>query len=552
MNSIQTTTPAQVVAPVGTTPPIQAQTAQDAQTTYNEGNGIVDTIVMTGPLSEIYTRALGVYFAKKPLETNALATESQAMTMMRNAAISQNTDAGLREIADAVQLQTPAEVMGNVDATVYAVDYSQIDRPEVIDAMQRLRDRSEAAGTDYIIAATVVEPLKEVAPGFGGANTYYEPQDASSPVPDGHDNGFTRATESYSQSLGFPVVVGMEAFAQWVLKRQEGKTRPLKAAQESLAEEKFSVPIVEKFFSMMKRESLATEGFKDWFKKAFGAKAEKVVQNTTAEHETPAQRIENAKSAVGQALSNWKNEDTELSLEVGEAKTFREVISLIDWFITTLGKSDTIVKTNMTNQEKLFKAYLPFVLEGADPVEENKKILSVIKSIHQSQPGLYGMKYKKDGKTESLFGPYDYAKLYTANTNLHDVLSEDEVWTADNEVLDKKEWKASFEPYAWAYSYNDRSIQKTSKISFTGEEHKQFLEKLLELMEAVVKAEDVLSGVNREPSQEMIKAMDEIDNKYGDSLYQLVKAYYRGGMCWGPYTIAEAATRLARHNAKAK
>lgn len=248
MNTNTTTTPTQVVAPAETATTI-SQSKPNEGVTYNEGNGVVDTIVMTGPLSEIYTRALGVYFAKKPLDGSVLASESQAMDTVRNAVISDSLDAGLKEIADAVVLQTPAEVISNPDATVFAVDYSQVNRPEVIDAMERLRTRAKASGMDYVFVVHV-DPLTQSAPVYDGYNKML-PLDADGVAKTDLSTGvFSRATENYCESLGFPMVYGMEGFANWLINKYKGK--------QSYSQEGF-LEVIKSIFGFKKKKEELTE-----------------------------------------------------------------------------------------------------------------------------------------------------------------------------------------------------------------------------------------------------------------------------------------------------
>lgn len=536
MNTLPTTTPNQVVAPAGETPAIQQPASQDQTVTYNEGNGVPDTIVMTGPLSEIYTRALGVYFAKKPLDGSVLASESQALDTVRNAALSQSADVGLREIANAVTLQTPSEVVSNVDATVYAVDASQIDRPEVIDAMDRLRTRAHASGMEYVMAV-VVEPMKEVRSCFMGANAGFEVAPIENPTHNGNDNGFTRATESYCASLGFPMVYSMEGLANWIIERQANKGN--KAAMEHLTRVMESLRI--------ERPCIATEGFIDFAKKMFGIpKAEKLIKRAPVQ-ETSQQKLEAAKTAVGKAIDGLKEEEVTLTIEAGEAKTYKDVMKLIDWFNGVLAKAESIVGTNVTNQEKLIRAYIPFIMENADPVVENKKLMTIVKSIQQQQPGLYnGMKYNKDGKITSLYDPFEYTKVRVMAVEIESVIQKD----AFGEDEDK--WMTDFYPYAWSYGQSGDENKKTVQIKMSPSEHRTFLEALAELVDNVAKAEDVLNNINGEDVFETIgKIIEDFPEQWDDYLYELVKSYSRNGMCWGMYTITESATRFVRHNAKA-
>ena len=200
--------------------------------TYDEGNGTgPDTIVMTGPLGEVYTKALSIHFAKTPLE-NVLVQETQAMdAAYQTAAISDNVELGLKEIADAVQLKTSNdEILGNVSATVFAVDQTMMNRPEVIDAVEKLRDKAEAQGIDYVMAVCV-DPLRNIAPVYlDSTSTYYGIHDHTVNA-ENAGKIFNRATECYCASQGMNVVFGMEGLAIWLTDKYKGK--------QSLAQEGF-------------------------------------------------------------------------------------------------------------------------------------------------------------------------------------------------------------------------------------------------------------------------------------------------------------------------
>lgn len=192
--------------------------------TYDEGNGTgPDTIVMTGPLGEVYTKALSIHFAKTPLE-NVLVQETQAMdAAYQTAAISDNVELGLKEIADAVQLKTSNdEILGNVSATVFAVDQTMMNRPEVIDAVEKLRDKAEAQGIDYVMAVCV-DPLRNISPVYMDSNsTYYGIHDHTVNA-ENAGKIFNRATECYCASQGMNVVFGMEGLAIWLTDKYKGK-----------------------------------------------------------------------------------------------------------------------------------------------------------------------------------------------------------------------------------------------------------------------------------------------------------------------------------------
>lgn len=184
--------------------------------TYNEGNGVSDTILMTGPLSEVYTRALGVYFKKEPLDTVIL--ESQAIDSTVAAAVMDSSVGnGLKEVANAIKLQSTDTFMGSggVSATVFAVDQTMMNRPEVIDAVTKLSDKAKREGIEYVMAVNIA-PLKENSDIYMDSNsTYYGIHDHKINS-ENAGKAFTRATECYCAKEGMNVVFGFEAFAMWL------------------------------------------------------------------------------------------------------------------------------------------------------------------------------------------------------------------------------------------------------------------------------------------------------------------------------------------------
>lgn len=84
---------------------------------YNEGGGVKDQIVMTGPLSEVLSRAMGVFFEKKPLTTQpespeadmpqAPATESYSQDQRIEAMVSaMQDDQGMELVLDNFNVNT--------------------------------------------------------------------------------------------------------------------------------------------------------------------------------------------------------------------------------------------------------------------------------------------------------------------------------------------------------------------------------------------------------------------------------------------------------------
>lgn len=228
--------------------------SDDQGVTYNEGNGVQDTIVMTGPLSEIYTRALGIYFAKKPLEIEGeVSQESQSMDVAVNTkTISESVGQALSGIAEVVELKsTSDEVTGNVAGTVFSVDHTKMNTPEVIDAMDKLKERCDKNGGSYVMLVNV-EPLKPVEGVFYGTNSTMLAGLGDLNVVNAGQK-FNRATECYCETQGHPVVYGVEGLAVWMVEKFEGKAKANKVAQEAFASEGF-MDMIKGLFNRKKKE----------------------------------------------------------------------------------------------------------------------------------------------------------------------------------------------------------------------------------------------------------------------------------------------------------
>lgn len=186
----------------------------DGSVTYNEGNGVPDTIVMTGPLSEVYTKALGVYFKKEPLDT--VSVESQAMdSALISSVVDSKVEAGLKEVASAVGLKTPGNYNDEVvSATVLAVDQTMMNRPEVIDSLEKIRDKASRDGTDYVMVVNI-EPLEKINEVFMGSNKTVVGLNSGEINSETVGKSFSRATECYCAQQGMNVVFGFEGFALW-------------------------------------------------------------------------------------------------------------------------------------------------------------------------------------------------------------------------------------------------------------------------------------------------------------------------------------------------
>lgn len=209
----------------GTTP----VESQSNAVTYDEGKGRKDVIVMDGPLSEIYTRGLNLYFAKGNPEDGpeiaepdsvsvnqqAVATESaQIQQTMTNAAMT-HLAAGSIEfeiVADTADLdETPT-------ASVMLVEEGDVMKPETIVRAEEVLERSNSSDKDYVFA--VIPPAGNYAfnttPSPYGDDVYI---DLDPNVNKSDVDTFKAATESFYATRGIKVVFGAEGIANWIGKR---------------------------------------------------------------------------------------------------------------------------------------------------------------------------------------------------------------------------------------------------------------------------------------------------------------------------------------------
>lgn len=174
---------------------LQAQNQADGQGgfTYNNGDGIKDTVLMTGPLGEIYTKALNVYFEKKDVtepqeganegqsqasEIDKKIAENQPQGDERNVAVeSQVMDAAmmdeiLRELdqenVDRSMLakglkfasgENPQASLNEISTTAFILDLNQAARPEVVEQVQA----SKAGGRYHTVVVLRMKPSGQTA-----------------------------------------------------------------------------------------------------------------------------------------------------------------------------------------------------------------------------------------------------------------------------------------------------------------------------------------------------------------------------------------------------
>jgi hypothetical protein len=203
---------------------------------YDEGNGIKDKIVMTGPLSEILTQAMNIVFEKKPLELTDNPPEADTPTMDKPAASSESyaqdhfMEQLVNEVGKAPELQV---VLSDFDVqsvddhiadtkagtlptespdvtTVLVTNASEIVKPENYEAL---------VGTDTDFRGIVL-----VVGDMGGPGPVQPPEETAMLLFEDHAET-ERCLERLFEGTGAKICFGMEAFTQELKNRQAAKRK---------------------------------------------------------------------------------------------------------------------------------------------------------------------------------------------------------------------------------------------------------------------------------------------------------------------------------------
>lgn len=201
--------------------------ADGSSFTYNEGDGVKDTIVMDGPLSEVYTKALNVFFAKKPInnETHdslSAAFESAAI----DAAIEDSINVAYKLDEEALPTISGFKVVSansDIEETPTAIIYTTSANRDNIDkelqVIETNQDRCKRSGKDFIVF---------VGPEFGINGKVIQKTDWIDSDQFSKINAFNigqpfkMATEEFFTARDIPVAVGFENLLEWLKTRSKG------------------------------------------------------------------------------------------------------------------------------------------------------------------------------------------------------------------------------------------------------------------------------------------------------------------------------------------
>lgn len=218
-----------------------------AQTTYDDGDGVKDLIVMTGPLGNAYTKALDVYFAKRPIgtppddggkvekypgdlteeatgETVAMDT-TMSSALMDVAASNVNFPEGA---APRLQLLSPYDDFDvQPDATVFVIDNDQIRQPQNVQVIQAANKICKDNGRPFAIMVTEVrangtitqnrQPELEFNNDKSVINIDHKFEADTDPLADPEAEANQFALERLFD--GIEVLRGVQGFHGWVQKR---------------------------------------------------------------------------------------------------------------------------------------------------------------------------------------------------------------------------------------------------------------------------------------------------------------------------------------------
>lgn len=139
--------------------------------TYDDSKGIKDNIVLSGPLSEVYTKALNITLRKTPLTkvedstpqlddvkersvvgTEALKEEDDTLVVL-NLLKDKLSKADSEEVDENYEFTTLATDPTNVVANIAVMTASDAVRPEVVDKIQQYKESN--ANHDTILVVTV-------------------------------------------------------------------------------------------------------------------------------------------------------------------------------------------------------------------------------------------------------------------------------------------------------------------------------------------------------------------------------------------------------------
>ena len=261
------------------------------QNVVNTGDGKgSDVIMMTGPLGDVFTKALAVYLSKTPVEGyDQVAAESQSQDAMLTAVVASDAvKRNLASVKNMVEVATSDDVGVVPTAIAYVAPAQKVNDPETVILVQNAAKACKLANREFIF---VVDAFKKDAI-YGDFNTIVTPTEKDNDINFYNAcRGFQRATESLYGS-DVHVVVGMEQLSNYLVARYKHGYKV-----EDIREELAVAYKPAKKKAKLKDIDYASEGIVDFLKKLFGPK-KKEEKKTQPEVTTIEQRIEKVRKSV--------------------------------------------------------------------------------------------------------------------------------------------------------------------------------------------------------------------------------------------------------------
>ena len=190
--------------------------AGQAGVTYDEGEGVKQTVLMSGPMSEAYTRALHMCFSKTsvqdPTDTTsgtqpAVESQQEDNGIISNIIAEVNSkvdDDTLTQVGDKFDFADVSDDLGDEDVTtrVFTAVGGQATQPEFVDAVQNMSHNKR------VIVAVVAAPHGE-ATGVYLRKRFIELNDgAASQLTMGEEQELRAAAEALYTPFGVKMVFG--------------------------------------------------------------------------------------------------------------------------------------------------------------------------------------------------------------------------------------------------------------------------------------------------------------------------------------------------------
>ena len=262
------------------------------QNVVNTGDGKgSDVIMMTGPLGDVFTKALAVYLSKTPVEGyDQVAAESQSQDAMLTAVVASDAvKRNLASVKNMVEVATGDDAGIVPTAIAYVAPAQKVNDPETVVLVQNAAKACKLANREFIF---VVDAFKKDAI-YGDFNSIVAPSDKDNDINFYNAcKGFQRATESLYGS-DVHVVVGMEQLSNYLVARYKHGYKV-----EDIREELAAAYKPAKKKAKLKDTDYASEGIVDFLKKLFGPK-KKEEKETQQEVKTIDKKIDRLKKSVG-------------------------------------------------------------------------------------------------------------------------------------------------------------------------------------------------------------------------------------------------------------